>query len=249
MRSIIAATLALGLTVSVTMSHVLCAQRAPISVGMLAGANLSRVNLLDASVEAGEELLSQKSRLGGQAAFYATIPLTRRFALQPELHFTQKGGKASIALPIDEEELALFDGAEMTVGLRLSYFELPVLGRLELGSIGGWRPFVVAGPSFAVRVGCRATTEIGPVSFSGACDEDGALGDSEGGGDGVDNPDPVRTTDVTAIGGVGLQGSLLGRAFSAQVRYTQGLRSIATENIPGVSPKNRGVALVFGLGF
>lgn len=249
MRSPIAAVLALLLTVSVSTSPVLCAQRAPISVGVLAGANLSKVNLLDASVTAGNELLSEKSRVGGQAAFYATIPLTGRFALQPELHFTQKGGKASIALPIDEEELALFADDRMTVGLRLSYLELPVLGRLELGRIGGWRPFIMAGPAFALRVGCSASTEIGPLSLSGSCDDDSALGDSEGGSDETDNPDPVRTTDVSATGGIGLQGSLLGRAFSAQVRYTQGLRSIATENIPGVSPKNRGLALVFGLGF
>lgn len=248
MRTLFGSAARMAATLFVIFGANAGAQRAPISIGVLAGANLSKVDLLDASVAAGNELLNEKSRAGGQVAFYATIPLSRRFALQPELHFTQKGGKGTVALPIDEESLALYIDDEMSVGLRLSYLEVPVLGRLELGHVGGWRPFLVAGPAFALRVGCRASTEIGPLSFSGSCNDDGALGDSEG-GDVSDNPDPVRTTDVSAIGGIGLQGSMLGRAFSAQVRYTQGLRSIATENIPGVSPKNRGLALVFGLGF
>jgi uncharacterized membrane protein YfcA len=52
-----------------------------------------------------------------------------------------------------------------------------------------------------------------------------------------------------AIGGVGVQGSLLGRQFSLQLRYMHGLRSIATQEIVSAAPKNRGLALAFGLGF
>lgn len=246
MRSLIAASIVGGAFAAALYSNSLCAQRAPIQAGVLAGANLSSVSVLDAGLAAGEGLIDERRRGGAQAAFYAVIPLTGRFSLQPELHYVQKGGKATVTLPIDEEQLALFADDRMTVGLRLSYVELPLLGRFELGSLAGWRPFLVAGPSFALRVGCKVSTEIGPLSLSGSCDDDGALPDEEMA---TESSDPVRTTDVGAVGGIGLQGSLLGRSFSAQLRYTQGLRSIAREEIPGVSPKNRGLALVLGLGF
>ncbi|GAB1343557.1 porin family protein [Gemmatimonas sp.] len=249
MRSLIAATLALGLTVSVTKSRVLRAQRAPISVGVLAGANLSSVNVADAGLAVGEDLLRNQRRGGAQAALYATVPVAGRLSLQPELHYVQKGGRGSLALPIDPEQLALYADDEVRVGLRLSYLEMPVLARVDMGGAGRWRPFVLAGPSFALRVGCRVSANIGPFGVSGACDDNSLLPDEPLPTEPTDAGDPVRTTDIGAVGGIGVEGALAGRVFSVQVRYTQGLRSIASENIPGLAPKNRGVALVLGLGF
>jgi hypothetical protein len=220
-----------------------------LSYGVLAGANLSSVNVADAGLATGEDLLRNQRRGGAQVALYATVPLGARFSLQPELHFVQKGGRGSLTLPIDPEQLALYADDEVRVGLRLSYLEVPVLARVDLSRAGRWRPFLMAGPSFALRVGCTVSADVGPIGISGACDDDSVIPDEALPTEPNDSSDPVRTTDVSAIGGIGLQGSLLGRAFSAQVRYTQGLRSIATEKIPGVSPKNRGLALVFGLGF
>lgn len=242
-------SLALGAIAVAIAAAPLAAQRAPISVGVLAGANLSSVNVADAGLAVGEDLLRNQRRGGAQAALYATVPVAGRLSLQPELHYVQKGGRGSLALPIDPEQLALYADDEVRVGLRLSYLEMPVLARVDVGGAGRWRPFVLAGPSFALRVGCRVSANIGPIGVSGACDDNSLISDEPLPTEPIDSGDPVRTTDIGAVGGIGVEGALAGRVVSVQVRYTQGLRSIASENIPGLSPKNRGVALVLGLGF
>ncbi|AMW06239.1 porin family protein [Gemmatimonas phototrophica] len=221
--------------------------RGPIRFGFLAGANLSSVSDIDQGLDEGlgNTLLETQHRGGAQAALYATIPITSRFSLQPELHYTQKGGKASFSVEGDPESLALFASDRMTLGLRLSYVEIPALARMDLGS-RNWRPFVLAGPSLALRTSCKASTSIGDLSISGSCISESFLPDEDGPTAGED---PLNKTDVSAIGGVGIAGAFVGRAFSAQLRYSQGLTTIAREATPGVSPKNRGFSLVLGLGF
>jgi Outer membrane protein beta-barrel domain len=221
--------------------------RGPIRFGVLAGANLSSVSDIDQDLDPGlgNALLENQRRGGAQAALYATIPISSRFSLQPELHYTQKGGKASFSVEGDPESLALLAADRMTLGLRLSYVEIPVLARMDRGS-GNWRPFVMAGPSLALRTSCKASTSFDDLSISGNCNAESVLPDEEGPTTGED---PFNKTDVSAIGGVGIAGAVMGRAFSAQLRYSQGLTTIARETTPGVSPKNRGFSLVLGLGF
>jgi hypothetical protein len=247
--SIAAAAAAIALT---GLTDSLLAQRAPIRFGVLAGANLSSINSVEERVaEAGNGLLANERRAGGQAALYATFSLGSRFSVQPELHYIQKGGKASITLPTDPEGPAIFDDDRLTLGVRLSYVEIPLLARFELASASrSWRPFLIAGPSFSLKTGCTASTEIGTFKLSGSCSDEASLpDDEEAGATEAENPDPVRETDFGAIAGVGVQGSFLSRQFSVQLRYMHGLRSIASEQIVNASPKNRGFALVMGLGF
>ncbi len=227
------------------------AQRAPVRFGILAGANLSSINRVDESLsDAGNALLANQRRAGGQAALYATFAVSDRFSLQPELHYIQKGGKATIVLDPDPEALSLLADDRMTLGVRLSYVEIPLLARFDLTSRArAWRPFIIAGPSFSLKTDCQASTEIGTFKLSGSCTNDASLPDDEAGAAADVNIDPVRDTDFGAIGGLGLQGSLLNRQFSLQVRYMHGLRSIASEQIVNASAKNRGVSLVMGLGF
>jgi hypothetical protein len=227
------------------------AQRAPVRFGMLAGANLSSISSVNESLaEAGSGLLANQRRPGAQGALYATFSITDRLSLQPEVHYIQKGGEASITLPTAAQTRAFFADGRMTLGVRLSYVEIPLLSRFELASASrSWRPFLIAGPSFSLKTGCTASTEIGTFKLSGSCSNDASLPEEALGITEANNPDPVRDTDIGAIGGFGVQGSLLNHQFSLQLRYMHGLRSIATEQIVSASPKNRGLALVMGLGF
>lgn len=238
-------------TVSLSLSaDGLHAQRAPIRYGVLAGANLSSIHDVDEGLsEAGDALMVNQRRAGGQAALYATVPVSSRFSLQPEVHYIQKGGKASVTL--NSIAASPLETGRMSIGLRLSYVEIPLLARFDLADRSrAWRPFVMAGPSFSLKTGCTASTEVGSFKVSGSCSDDASLPEESATvANTASNPDPVRDTDIGAIAGVGVQGALLNRQFSVQVRYMQGLRSIASEQIASASPKNRGFALVLGLGF
>lgn len=249
MRAFIAAVVTTAaLSISVDALH---AQRAPIRFGVLAGANLSSINTVDDGLsEAGNALFANERRAGGQAALYATIPVNGRFSLQPELHYIQKGGKASFVLNTNSALVNPADADRLTLGVRLSYVETPVLARFELANASrSWRPFVFAGPSFSLKTSCTASSEIGDLKLSGSCSDDTTIPDDEAGAAASESTDPVRSTDIGAIGGIGLQGALLNHQFSLQVRYMHGLRSIANEPAAGASAKNRGFAFVLGLGF
>lgn len=223
-----------------------CAQRAPLRGGVMVGASVSSITDLEADFSGDPDLPSVKSRsrTGLQLGVYLMVPVAGRFSVQPELHFTQKGGRSELTLPdmgIPEVPIV----GNVSLGYRLAYVELPVLARLDFGR-GTWRPFVVAGPSVSLRISCKGTVDAGPVGFSADCDE------------GVNAPelseesnsdDPIKQTDFSAVGGVGITGQLLGRTFTGQLRWSQGLTSVIKDAPPGLSPRNRGLSLLVGLAF
>lgn len=211
--------------------------RAESRYGVLAGASITSISDLDGDL-AGElgTQISSKSRAGAQAAFYARLPLKGALSLQPELHYIQKGGK----LEVTSTELGSESGE---LGVRLGYVEVPVLLRLDIGS-GGWRPFLTAGPTFALRTNCKISLGTSDASISTDCDSGDA--DEEGGSS---SEDPFNKTDVGASAGAGLAGSLMGRSVFVQLRYNQGITSVANDAPSSMKPKNRGFSLIVGLGF
>jgi hypothetical protein len=76
-----------------------------------------------------------KGKVGLDLGILCTIPIGGGFfALQPELHWVQKGYKVPNTV----------SGAETTINL--DYFEIPVLARINFG--GSLKIFAFAGPSF-----------------------------------------------------------------------------------------------------
>jgi len=75
------------------------------------------------------------SKIGGDLGIVVTIPIIGGFfAVQPELHWEQKGYKAT----------TITTGEQTTT--HLDYFEIPVLARFNFG--GSIRIFAFGGPSF-----------------------------------------------------------------------------------------------------
>jgi hypothetical protein len=211
--------------------------RAESRYGVLAGASVASISDLDGDF-AGElgTQVSSKSRVGAQAAFFARLPLKGALSLQPELHYIQKGGK----LEVTSSELGSETGE---LGVRFGYLEVPVLLRLDLGS-GGWRPFLTAGPTIALRTSCKVSLGVSNANFSTDCDS-GDLDEESG----SESEDPFTKTDVGASAGAGLAGSLMGRSVFVQLRYNQGLTSVANDAPSSIKPKNRGFSVIVGLGF
>lgn len=223
-----------------------CAQRAPIGRGVVVGANISSISDLDADFGADPDFpgVKSRSRTGLQLGVYLTLPVAGRFSVQPELHYTQKGGRSELTLPdVGIPEVPI--GGTLSLGYRLAYVDIPVLARLDLGT-GRWRPFVVAGPSVSLRTSCKATVDAGSFNFSADCDEGMNDPDLPESGDG---DDPIKQSDFSAVGGLGISGQLLGRTFTGQLRWSQGLSTIVKDAPPGLSPRNRGLSLLVGLAF
>lgn len=242
-----AAVMLSSLLLVVLFTAPIAAQRAPMRFGVLAGASMNSITDLDGGTLGGlgESAIANKQRAGVQAGVYAVIPITARLSLQPELHYAQKGGKAELT-GIDSTLLASYAAEQFTIGFKFAYVDIPILARMDFGS-GTWRPFIVAGPAFALRTTCKVSTELAGLSLDASCDEGESLGGDPN--PSAESSDPVKKTDISALGGVGISGQLMGRAISAQLRYSQGLTSIATEKFEGFSPRNRGLSFVLGVGF
>ena len=223
-------------------SGVLQAQ-APVTAkfGALVGASLSTISDADLAGSTGVEgsTVKAKRRVGLQVGAYFTKPLSQNVSLQPELHFIQKGTRVEATIT-DSEELEFLGAETVEAAFRLTYLEVPLLLRVDMGS-SNLRPFLIAGPSVAYRVACRAEVALAGLSFSTDCDEDD---------DDPETPDdPFKKYDVGGIVGLGVGSSAGGRALSAQVRYSRSLVSIASESITGYSPKHTGISVLFGIGF
>jgi hypothetical protein len=206
----------------------------PARLGVYVGSSIASLSEQGGPVLDGLEIgLERKRRIGLQLGVWLNRPLAGRLSLQPELHYTQKG--ASYAASFFEPGEGTF---EAEVSLELSYLELPVLLRADLGRASGRvRPFIVAGPVLAYQTGCRIGFELaGFGGFGGSEDCDAE----------VESNEQINTFDVGAAVGGGLAVRRGGRELTAGVRYTHGLRSLARS---GENVTNRNVSVLFGLGF
>jgi hypothetical protein len=227
-------------------------QRFPIRTGVLAGTASSSITDLEiGGLGVGGPDIRSTSRRGSQFGVMAMLPVRGPFSLQGEVHYIQKGGGVDIrlgGLAPDEIPGLPGEGPEnFSLGFRTTYIEAPLLARLEFGTTG-WRPFVVAGPALAFRSSCKLITGVGTLRLAADCNQRGLLaGDPDALPE--DDEDPIRRTDVSGLIGGGLTGTFRGRMLSAQVRYARSLQSVFREELPGISPRNRTISLLVGLGF
>lgn len=155
------------------------------SVALLVG--LTRSNLVTGTpADAPTVAVPEVSRSGG--AFFALsigTDVTRRASIAVEAAYLVRGLK--------------FTAANGFTVQRLTYLEMPVLGRLNLGQFGPVGAHVLGGPTVGVRVTAR--DQLTTVSVA----------------DRVSRFD----TGLMAGGGVDVRG------FTVQVRYEWGLKNIA----------------------
>lgn len=226
-RTVVAALL----TCASLATHSLSAQT---TFGVLLGGNAAKLTGVDLSSDDLFNGTSEiKNRLGFQAGIYMNRRLGPMWSLQPEIHYTQKGTTLD------------FGGtgqAAGELGFNFGYAEVPVLLRADFGG-EGLHPFIVAGPSFAMRLSCNASLAAPGASIEVDCDEFNDDGTTR---------DPFKKSDIGGTVGIGLSGRLLGRAMSAQVRYGRGFSNVLSDDVSGSSdsqkPKNSVISLVVGLG-
>jgi len=179
----------------------------------------------------GSSAITREPRVGVQAGLWLNRPLVGALSLQPELHYTQKGVRYTSAIGVG------FDMASGSAALELAYLEAPLLLRLDLGAVGGVRPFLVGGPAVAYRTGCALRVDAIGIGATVNCNDQVDTVNLGGG---------LRTFDTNAILGGGLGVRLGGRDYSAGVRYTAGLTSISGV-VSGV--KNGNLSVLLGVGF
>ena len=128
----------------------------PVTGGVKGGANFSRIAF-------GELDESLDRKTGLVIGAFVSVPMTELFAFQPEILYSNKGGKF--------EQL---DGDEIKTNL--NFLQFPLLFRANFAA-GTFRPFVAGGPAFGFRTGAdidgpddneqNITDEIEDVEFNG----------------------------------------------------------------------------------
>jgi hypothetical protein len=221
----------------------------PVKFGILAGMSMSDFSesgLSGALLESSG--VEKRRRKGGQIGAFVTFPLGRYFALQPEMHYVQKGAIFEFSgdgnFPGEDPEPLPFS-AEAT--LRLAYLEIPLLARLDLGSPDAeLRPFLLAGPTLALRAACQYAFEIEDLNAQFECDESDEVGVEL-----EDSTDPVKKVDYGMMLGGGVAIRIFGLPASLQARYSRSLSSISREVSGVVAPDVRNTTFSFlvGIGF
>jgi hypothetical protein len=153
------------------------------------------------------------SRVGLTAGGYARFPITDRTAFQPEMLFVMKGVK------LDET-------AGGTVSARINYLEFPLLARYHAPLTSDLTGFLVAGPSFGVKVSSSAKLD----AFGSTTDENIGQG--------------LKSLDL----GLAVGGGVEWNGYVLEARYTAGLTDIADSRFPHPdSVRNRTFAVTVGM--
>jgi hypothetical protein len=160
--------------------------------GLLVGMN--RATLGGSDAEGGEP---RTSVIGGVTLAF---PIGSILSLQPEFLFSAKG----------EQETE----AGVTGVVKMNYFEMPVLLRLDVPVAGDVRPFLYAGPAPAYRLSCDVEGTDGATTISMSCRQ---FDDQFGAGDVTFN-----LVDVGLVLGGGLSFDLTGRKLTMGIRYNLG---------------------------
>lgn len=141
--------LSLSLAALMFLSVGLCAQA---TFGIRAGVNIATQNYDTDGLD-----VSFDSKIGLDIAVLVELGITEQFAIQPELHYIQKGYKVDDFFGFGEE-------ATFTV----NYLDLPILGKLTFGESVKFNALL--GPSFGFALSGK--TEVGDESEDLDFDED-----------------------------------------------------------------------------
>jgi hypothetical protein len=142
---------------------------------------------------------------------FATIPLSDRFSIQPEVLYTRKGGKDSQLIPYIELNL--------TADFRFEYIEVPLLLRYSFGTDAQLSPYLYAGPSIGLNLSSnvRLETELGQAQID------------------IVN---MKSTDVGLAVGGGTDVALRHFSLVFDLRLTVGLGNFLQASKPFVDDEN-----------
>ncbi len=184
------------------------AQDAP-RFGLKAGVSLA--NIAGKDLGKGFSSLKDFSNLvGANAGVMADFSLSDHFSIHPELLFSQKGAKITNTDSYSNGSIAVF--STTTGQVRLSYLDLPVLGR---GKFGGF--FVEAGPQVGFLMAQKHETTTTAVYTAGGIPVTETSSDKD------DSRNGTSKFDLGYVLGVGYQ---LPQGLELGVRYNGGISNL-----------------------
>jgi len=175
-----------------------------LSLGIKGGMNMANVT--------GSDVNNTDSYMGIAAGAYATIGLLPNIAIQPELLYSQKGFQTS-------GEILGYTYEQKS---HINYMEIPVLAKISFGAI--IKPYVLAGPYFATKLGVSSEYTLNGVSTS-STDDAG-----------------IASSDMGLTFGAGVQTPV---KLSLEARYSMGLSSIDDSDW-NLDVKNSNISLMVG---
>lgn len=178
------------------------------------------VNMVELQEEGGD-LPDFGRRLRFVGGGFLTFRVSPRFAIQPELLISQKGGEF-------DRQLA---GQTATTVFDLSYWELPLLARFHLFQHRNSRTHVVLGPAFGFNRDATVELRVG-----GATVNQSDLGEA------------VENVDVGLMAGLGIELRQGGWGLLADLRYTHGTSNVFSSDFdPDADARNRSLSALFGV--
>ena len=162
----------------------------------------------------GQPSIESSSKLGLTGGGYVRFPISNRFSFQPEGLFVMKGVKLTMAA----------GGGDLSV--RLYYLDVPMLVRYRMAINSSTPAFLMAGPSFGIKLGSSTTLEAPGQTID------------------IDANPALKTLDVGLAFGGGIE---RGR-YQFEVRFTPGVTDIGLPNYPHLdSLRNRTFSVLIGV--
>ena len=192
-----------------------------ITLGVKGGLNVSNLSV-DAPEDPDFAFDSQTDFLVGG---FAQIGIGSKFALQPEVFYSQNGAKSQSDDP--------------SIKLNLNYIRVPLLLMARLSSRESpMYPILYVGPQVAFETRCQVTGEDDGVSVSFDCDSPE-----------LEDALQTKTTDFGLVFGGGLEILYSRLTVQLDARYNLGLTNLNdAEDASEVSVKSRGWSFMLGLG-
>ena len=183
-----------------------------LQIGIRAG-----VNVTDWSGDAVRSVMSvtnfangavtKQMKPGFHVGFYATLPLSAGFAIEPGLSYSEKGTQLTGTIPFEPLD---FLNARVTATARMAYVDVPVLAKAYLTP--GF--YIFAGPQASFLISNKARVEASALGFS-AYKHD------------FDIKNQFRAVDFGVVGGLGYQ---FDGGFGLSAGYDYGLSSLDKNN-------------------
>ena len=164
----------------------------------------------------GLQSIESSSKVGLAGGGYVRFPITSRLSFQPEGLFVMKGVKLTEAAGAGD------------LSVRLYYLDVPMLVRFRTPAGSRTPVYVLAGPTFGIKLGSSSTLNAPGETIDVAADP------------------AVKTLDVGLAMGAGIE---RGR-YLFEARFTAGLTDIGSAIYPHPdSLRNRTFAILFGMEF
>lgn len=198
-----------------------------IAVGPKAGINFANVS--------GDDAEGTDARIGFAFGGVAEFRISEMWSIQPEAYYSSQGTKENDEFVVIDQPGTTNDLiGEADVNSSLDYIRIPVFLKLTIPTNGGIRPYLFAGPEFALKMRCKSKVE-------------GKTLDLEGRSESVDcdevQPGTVESLDYGLGFGGGIGVPVGSGTLAVDARYGLGLADILDVSAAEVDIKNSNIQI------